>query len=109
GGGGSNNGPPPTSASDVLTFHNDNARTGQALNETILTPNNVNSNTFGKVAVVTVDGKVDAQPLYVAQVAIPNNGTHNVLVVATENDSVYAFDADSGAVLWQRSVLNSGE
>jgi hypothetical protein len=99
----------PLRAQDVLTYHNDNARTGQALNETILTPSNVNSTQFGKLFQITVDGKVDAQPLYASQVAIPSQGTHNVLYVATENDSVYAFDADTGAQLWQVSVLPAGE
>jgi len=107
--GGDGGGGQATSLNDVLTFHNDMARTGQMLSETILTPANVNSNTFGKLFVLTVDGKVDAQPLYVAQLVTPANGTKNVLYVATENDSIYAFDADSGGILWQRSVQNPGE
>jgi hypothetical protein len=94
---------------DVLTYHNDNARTGQDLNEAQLTPANVNPATFGKLFVLSVDGKVDAQPLYKSALAIPGSGTHNVLFVATENDSVYAFDADSGTPLWHVSVLGSGE
>jgi outer membrane protein assembly factor BamB len=69
----------------------------------------VNASNFGKLGFDAVDGKVDAQPLYVAGVAIPGQGTHNVLYVETENDSVYAFDADSGARLWQVSVLGPGE
>jgi hypothetical protein len=93
----------------VLTYHNDRARTGQNLEETILTPGNVNSSTFGKLFVVPADGKVDAQPLYVAGVPIPNQGTHNVLIVVTENDSAYALDADSGATLWQTTLLKAGE
>ncbi len=93
---------------DVLTYHNDNARTGQQLNETVLTPANVNSGTFGKLFTISVDGKVDAEPLYVAGIAI-EGGTHNVLVVATEHDSVYAFDADTGTTLWHVSMLLSGE
>ena len=101
--------PSPLRAQDVLTYHNDNARTGQALNETILTPSNVNSTQFGKLFQITVDGKVDAQPLYASQVTIPSQGTQNVLYVATENDSVYAFDADNGSQLWQVSVLPAGE
>ncbi len=94
---------------DVLTYHNDIARTGQNLTETTLTTSNVTSAKFGKLGFYPVDGLVDAEPLYASKVAIPNNGTHNVLIVPTENDSVYAFDADSGATLWQVSVLKSGE
>ena len=93
----------------VLTWHNDPARTGQNLLETILTPANVTSATFGKLFTLSVDGLVDAQPLYVPSVTIPSKGVHNVLYVATENDSVYAFDADNGAPLWQVSLYLSGE
>src|SRR5260370_32082542 len=90
----------------VFTYHNDLARTGQNVNETILTPGNVTSTTFGKQFADPVDGYVYAQPLYVANVAIPNQGTHNVVYVTTENDTVYAFDADAqGAPLWQTSLL----
>jgi len=96
-------------ASDVLTYHNDNFRTGQALNEQILTPGNVNSSRFGKLWVLNTDGRVDAQPLYAAGVSIPGQGLRNVLFVATENDTVYAFDADSTTVFWQVSLLGSGE
>jgi hypothetical protein len=99
---------------DVLTYHYDNLRTGQNLNETILTPANVNSTKFGKLGAFTVDGLVDAQPLYLSAVAIPSVGTKNVLYVATEHGSVYAFDADSvngntSTFLWKASVLGSGE
>jgi len=94
---------------NVLTYHNDIARTGQNLSETILTLSNVNSATFGKLFSTTLDGKVDAQPLYVTGIAIPSQGTHNVLIVATENDTMYALDADSGSQLWQTSLLKSGE
>src|ERR1700677_3584994 len=93
----------------VLTWHNDNARTGQNLQETILTPANVKSTTFGRLATLSVDGKVDAQPLYVSAVTIPNRGVHNVLYVATENDSLYAFDADTFAQLLQVSLLGANE
>ena len=94
---------------DVLTYHNDNARTGQNLTEQTLTPANVTSS-FGKLYEDVVDGKVDAQPLVKTQVPIPTLGTHNVLYVVTEHDSVYAFDADSsGAALWHVSVLGAGE
>jgi len=96
-------------AVDVTTYHNDNARTGQNLSETILTPANVNATNFGKLFALSVDGKVDAQPLYLAAVTFPNQGTHNALYVATEHDSVYAFDADTGAQLWKVSLLKSGE
>ena len=98
-----------TAAVDVSTFKYDVARTGQMLTETNLTPSNVNSNSFGKVGFFPVDGKVDAQPLYLSQVNIPGQGTHNVLYVVTEHDSIYAFDAASGATLWKVSALKSGE
>ena len=93
----------------VLTWHNDNARTGQNLQETVLTTANVNASTFGKLFVIPADGKVDAQPLFVPALAIPGAGTHNVLYVATEHDTAYAFDADTGTMLWQVSLLGSGE
>ena len=94
---------------NVLTWHNDVARTGQNLQETILAPSNVNSTNFGLLfAPLATDGKVDAQPLYVPAFGIAG-GTYNVLYVATENDTVYAFDADSGAQLWSQTVLLAGE
>jgi hypothetical protein len=96
-------------ATDVLTYHNDAARTGQNLTETILTTNNVNSAKFGKIGFYPVDGLVDAEPLNASNVAVPNNDTHNLLIVPTEHDSVYAFDADSGATIWQVSLLKTGE
>ena len=92
----------------VLTYHNDNGRTGQMLSETVLQPANVNTTSFGRLTTLSVDGKVDAQPLYVPNVNITGN-RHNVLVVATEHDSLYAFDADTGAMLWQVSLLGSRE
>jgi hypothetical protein len=97
---------PPT---DVLTYHNDLARTGQNLTEAILTTSNVNSTQFGKLGLYPADGLVDAEPLYASNVAVPGKGTHNLLTVATESDSVYAFDADSGTPIWQTSMLKSGE
>jgi hypothetical protein len=90
----------------VLTFHNDVARTGQNLSETTLTTSNVNSNTFGLVGTITVDGLVDAEPLYVGGMAI-GGATHNVVFIATENDSVYAFDADTFTQLWQNQLLST--
>jgi PQQ enzyme repeat len=101
--------PPPASATDVVTYHNDIARTGQNLSETILTTANVNSTTFGKLRSLSVDGKVDAQPLYLSNLTNIAGGTHNVLYVATEHGSVYAFDADDGTQLWKISTLGSGE
>jgi len=94
---------------DVTTFHNDNLRTGQNLSETYLTPLNVTPVTFGKIGFLSTDGKVDAQPLYLADVPIPGQGNHNVLYLATEHDSVYAFDADTQALLWQSTALGAGE
>jgi hypothetical protein len=94
---------------NVLTYHNDLARTGQNLSETILTPQNVNSANFGKLFNVPLDGKVDAQPLYVSALPIPGRGTPNVVFAATEHDSVYAFDADTGTIYWHVSLLQPGE
>src|SRR5271166_533817 len=79
----------------VATYHNDNSRTGQNLTEAILTPENVNVAHFGKLYSFPVDGYVYAQPLYVPQVPIPGSGIHNLVIVATQHDSVYAFDSDS--------------
>jgi len=93
----------------VLTWHNDNARTGQNLQETILTPSNVKAATFGRLTTIRVDGKVDAQPLYVPSLTIPGQGLHNVLYVATEHDSLYAFDADNFSQLLHVSLAGSGE
>jgi len=100
----------PTSAqpTDVVTYKYDLARTGQNVTESILTLANVNSASFGLLRFLATDGKVDAQPLYLAGLSV-QGAKHNVLLVATENDSVYAFDADSGATLWHVSVLPAGE
>jgi hypothetical protein len=97
-------------AQGVLTWHNDLARSGQNPYETLLTTSNVSSSSFGKLGTLTLDGAVDAQPLYVPGRFIGGN-VHNVLYVVTENDSLYAFDADTlGSPLWTPfSALQSGE
>jgi hypothetical protein len=102
---------------NVVTQHNDISRTGQNNNETILTPSNVNSNTFGKLFSYQIDGQAYAQPLYVAGVTMGSGTvqagtTHNVVFVATQHDSVYAFDADSNggsnaSPLWKITLLDS--
>ncbi len=97
------------SATDVVTYHNDIARTGQNLQETVLTYSNVNSTNFGKLFTLPVDGVIDAEPLYLSSVAISGKGTHNIVYTVTENDTVYAFDADTGTRLWHVSVLGKGE
>ncbi len=97
-----------TPNNSVLTYHNDVSRTGQNLNETTLTTSNVNSSNFGKLFVITVDGHVDAQTLYLPNLTV-SQATHNVLFVATEHGSVYGFDADTGTQLWQITTLLSGE
>jgi len=93
---------------DVVTYHYNVFRQGQNIQETTLTPANVNSSTFGKVNFFTVDGKVDAQPLYIYKMP----GTlkvQNTLLVVTEHGSVYAFDADAGTQTWKVSTLLPGE
>jgi hypothetical protein len=95
-------------AQDVLTYHNDNARTGQNLNETLLNPGNVTVNKFGKLFILSTDGKVDAEPLYAANLNVGSR-TRNVVFIASEHASIYAYDADTGALLWQSSMLKSGE
>ena len=98
---------------DVLTEHFDNLRTGLYGAETKLNPTNVKEATFGKLFELPVDGKVDAQPLYVEGVAVSGQGTHDVVYVVTEHDSIYAFDAettpDAGGPLWTKTALLAGE
>jgi hypothetical protein len=96
----------------VTTYHNSLDRSGQNLKETILTPANVNPAQFGKIFTRQLDGSVYAQPLYMPSVNIPGKGIHNVVFVATEGDSVYAFDADSNAgpnaaPLWHINLIDA--
>ncbi|HEY1215191.1 MAG TPA: hypothetical protein VGE93_16290, partial [Bryobacteraceae bacterium] len=103
---------PASAQVGVYTWRNDIGRTGQNTSETTLNPGNVNATSFGKLFSIPVDGYIYAQPLYVPQVAIPGRGTHNVLIVATEHDSVYALDADTNGgdnatPLWQASLLDA--
>jgi hypothetical protein len=93
---------------DVVTYKYDAMRTGQNLSESILTPTNVRSATFGLLRNLMVDGLVDAQPLYLSGLTVAG-AAHNVVFVATEHDSLYAFDADTGANLWQVSLIGAGE
>jgi uncharacterized protein (TIGR03437 family) len=97
--------------SSVVTYHNDNARTGLYPNETLLTPANVKAGQFGRRFILPVDGSVYAQPLYLPRVKIAGKGLRNVLFVATSHDSLYAFDADDESAsgsepLWKLSILD---
>ncbi len=101
------------SQNDVLTQHNDNARSGLNANESLLTPANVNVSGFGKLFTQSVDGIIVAQPLYANQVLMNDGLLHNVVYVATQNNTVYAFDADStqgnnASPLWSVSLNNGG-
>ncbi len=98
----------PSHSQDVLTYHDNNSRTGLDNLETTLTLTNVNFATFGKLFTVPADGLVDAEPLYLSNVSIAGV-THNLLVVATEHDSVYAYDADTGSSIWHISTIGAGE
>jgi hypothetical protein len=96
------------SGTDVTTYKNDLSRSGQNLTESTLNLTNVTPPSFGLLRTLPVDGRVDAQPLYLSQLSIAG-GSFNTVFVATEHDSVYAFDSDSGAVLWHVSLLGTGE
>jgi hypothetical protein len=99
---------PTATAPDITTFHDNNSRDGLNAQETTLTLANVNSTQFGKVGFDSVDGLADAEPLFLAGVNA-GGSTRNILYVATEHDSVYAFDADTGTQIWKTTVLASGE
>jgi hypothetical protein len=98
-----------TVGTDVTTYHNDNARTGQNLTETALSSSNVRSSVFGKIALVTLDGKVDAQPLYLSGLNVPGRGARDIVYAATEQGSVYAIDAASLTTIWVKTMLGAGE
>src|SRR5215472_4779120 len=98
---------PTVVQNDYVTYHYDNLRTGWDQSETSLTQANVGSNNFGQLFATQVDGNVEAQPLFLSQLAIPNKGTHDVVYAATENDTMYALDASSGTVLWKRHYANA--
>jgi hypothetical protein len=102
-----NNNPPATNL-DVTTYHDDVERTGLNAKETILTPSNVNSTSFGLLRVMSVDGKVDGEPLYLSNLSVAGS-QQNVVFAVTEHDSVYAFNADTGVQLWKTSILGAGE
>lgn len=93
---------------NVLTYHNNNARTGLNNMETQLTLSNVNYTTFGLLFVLPADGLVDAEPLYLSSLTV-HGANHNVVIVATEHGTVYAYDADTGASLWRVTTLKAGE
>ena len=102
----------PARAQNVITQHYDNSRSGANTQESILTTSNVKAANFGRLFSQAVDGQIYAQPLYMSGITISGKGTHNVVFVATENDSVYAFDADANTgvnatPLWQASLLNA--
>jgi hypothetical protein len=101
--------PPNPGALNFLTYHNDNTRQGANTNEVLLTHANVNAATFGRLLTYPTDGLIIMSPLYVSGLVIPGRGTHNAVFVATENDTIYAFDADSnagtnGGVLWETNL-----
>jgi hypothetical protein len=100
-----------TDFAGMFTWRNDNSRSGRNTQELALTPASVGSSTFGKLSSCPVDGYAYAQPLYVADLAVSGFGIRNVVIVATEKDSVFAFDADANPCvqLWQKNLIHSGE
>src|SRR5579863_7558343 len=92
---------------DYTTYHFDTVRSGWNPYETTLNTANVASGSFGPLFNLSVDGNVYGQPLYVSQLTMPDESVHNVLYVTTTNNTVYAFDADTGATLWQRSFIDT--
>jgi len=90
----------PNSPQDVITYHGDNNRSGWFSSESLLTVANVSSGRFGLLHIISLDGRVDAEPLFVSGQTIQGQGVHDVVYVATEANSVYAIDAISGAILW---------
>lgn len=99
--------PAPQSHFAIATYHNDNSRSGINSQETTLTPANVNVVSFGRLAAVPVQGAIFAQPLYIADVAMSDGKSHNLIIVVTEHDQVYAIDASTYKVMWNRSFLDS--
>ncbi len=100
---------PTGNAISVFTYRYDNSRVGANTNESVLTASIVNTNNFGLLTKYTVDGYVYTEPLYVPNVVVPGQGTHNIVIIATEHDSVYAFDADgnvgtNGGMLWHTNL-----
>jgi hypothetical protein len=100
--------PTPAQRTDVVTYKNDLSRTGQNQTESVLTPANVKAASFGLLRTLAADGKVDATPLYLSGLTV-QGAKHNVVFIASESDSVYAYDADNGALLWRVSLLGAGE
>lgn len=108
GGGGGGGGGPTVYGTDVLTYHDDLMRSGEDPSETVLTPQNVNQSSFGKLRILAADGPVDAAPLIVSGLTVQGS-MRNVVYIASEHDSVYAYDADSGTLLQHVSLLGAGE
>ncbi len=102
-----NTSPPNPQSVAVLTQHNDNARSGWNDHETALTTSNVNVRQFGTVFTLLVDDEVYAQPLVVGHVSV-GGGDHNVVYIATVNNTLYAYDGDDGKLYWQRSFTAPG-